>query len=91
MNALKKIMYNCRQATLLIEKKQLGRLSLRERVELHIHLTGCSFCRLYNKQSSLINNMVQQLLEGSNRQDITLDDDFKKELRERIEEELNKN
>ena len=91
MGPLKKIMYNCRQATLLIEKKLAGRLSLRERLELHIHLTGCSFCRLYNKQSSLINNMVQQLLDSSNREDVTLDDDFKKELQERIEEELNKN
>jgi hypothetical protein len=91
MGQLKKIMHNCKQATFLIEKKMIGRLTFSEKIELRIHLIGCSFCRLYDKQSHMINNMVRQLFHSSMNPDIKLDENFKKELQERIEEELNKN
>jgi hypothetical protein len=91
MGPLKKIIYNCRQATLLIEKKSMGKLSFREAVELRIHLCGCGFCRLYDKQSKAINDMVQELFKSAMKRDIRLDDNFKKQLQNRIEEELNKN
>ena len=91
MSNLKKIIYNCKQATFLIEKKALGKISFKEMIELRIHLYGCSFCRLYKKQSRIINEMVQELFRSSIKDDVKLDDGFKKELQERIEEELNKN
>jgi hypothetical protein len=91
MSNLKKIIYNCKQATFLIEKKSIKRLSFREAIELRIHLFGCSFCRLYKKQSRVINEMVQELFRSSLHSEFMLDDNFKKELQERIEEELNKN
>ena len=88
MSYLKKIVYNCKQATFLIEKKSITRLSFREVIELRIHLYGCSFCRIYKKQSRVINEMVQELFRSSIRPDVKLDDDFKKELQDRIEAEL---
>ena len=91
MSYLKKIIYNCKQATFLIDKKATSRLSLREMIELRIHLYGCSFCRIYKKQSRMINEMVQELFRSSMQADRKLDDNFKKELQVRIEEELNKN
>lgn len=92
MNHLKKVVYNCKQATLLIEKRQIIKLSFRESVELRIHLAGCSMCKLYNKQSHVISTMVLQLFRDSAQQASTakLDDDFKKDLQDRIENELNK-
>lgn len=90
MTTLKRIIYNCKQATFLIEKKSISRLSFREVIELRIHLYGCSFCRIYNKQSRVINDMVQRLFSSSIQKNITLDDAFKKELQEKIEEELNR-
>jgi hypothetical protein len=91
MGPLKKIINNCKQATFLIEKKLIGRLTLREKIELGIHLIGCSWCRLYDIQSRKIGEMVRQLFQSSGNADIMLDENFKKELQERIEEELNKN
>lgn len=91
MSQLKKIMYNCKQATFLIEKKSVSRLSFREVIELRIHLYGCSFCRLYSEQSAVINQMVKELFRSTLQSGTRLDDDFKKELQQRIEEELNKN
>jgi hypothetical protein len=91
MSYLKKVIYNCKQATYLIEKKSVKRLSLRESIELRIHLYGCGFCRLFSKQSQVINEMVKELFKSSMHRPIRLDDDYKKELQDRIEEELNKN
>ena len=92
MNHLKKVIYNCKQATLLIEKKQLAKLSFRESIELRIHLAGCSMCKLYKKQSHMISTMVLQLYHDSMQQTSTakLDEAFKKDLQDRIENELNK-
>ncbi|MBB6108494.1 hypothetical protein [Mucilaginibacter lappiensis] len=92
MNPLKKVIYNCKQATLLIEKRQIRKLSFRESIELRIHLAGCSMCKLYNKQSQIINQMVLQLFHDTELQvsTLSLDENFKKELQDRIEGELNK-
>ena len=90
MGNLKKIIYNCKQATFLIEKKSIKRLSFREAVELRIHLFGCSFCRLYKKQSRVINQMVQELFRSAAHPELRLDENFKKELQDKIEEELNR-
>ncbi len=90
MGMLKKIQYNCKQATLLLEKKAFVPLSFRESIELRIHLAGCSVCRLYGKQSAMINDMVQQLFKDSESDMPKLDENFKKELQLRIEEELSK-
>jgi len=91
MEALKKITHNCKHATYLIEKKLIGRLTLRELIFLRIHLFGCGVCRLYQKQTMKINEMIRQLFHSSATGDARLDDNFKKELQERIEDELNKN
>jgi ABC-type uncharacterized transport system substrate-binding protein len=90
MGILKKIQHNCKQATFLLEKKVYMPLSFREVIELRIHLAGCSMCRLYGKQSAMINDMVQQLFKDSEQVNYKLDENFKKELQILIEEELNK-
>lgn len=91
MGPIKKIRYNCKRATFLIEKKLIDRLTLRERIELRIHLYGCSVCRIFEKQSTIINKMVQQLFRSSNDAEVHLEDSFKQELQQRIDVELNKN
>jgi len=90
MSYLKKIIHNCKQATYLIEKKSTTRLNFRETIELRIHLLGCSFCRIFSKQSRVINMMVKELFKSAMQANPRLDDTFKKELQDRIEEELNK-
>lgn len=91
MEALKKITHNCKQATYLIEKKLIGRLTLREHIFLKIHLFGCGVCRLYQKQTTRINAMIRQLFRDASKAEVKLDENFKKDMQDRIEEELNKN
>lgn len=91
MNKLKGIIYNCRQATFLIEKKQLGSLTLCEKLELRIHLTGCSVCRVFQRQSILINRLVRGLFHFPPAAGAKLDPTFSNKLQVRIDEELKKN
>lgn len=88
MKEITKIAYNCKKATFYIEKKQISSISLREKIELRIHLAGCSICRTYEKQSSVINKLVKELFLSSQHQPFKLDEDFKTKLKARINSEL---
>ena len=90
MNKLTKILYNCRKATFMIEKRMVKPLSFQENIELRLHLVTCGVCRLYIRQSRKIDLMVAQILKGSPPANLRLDDDFKEELKVRIDNELNK-
>jgi hypothetical protein len=88
MDNIKKIAYNCQKATLLIEKKQLTRLTLREKFELKIHLAGCSVCKIFERQSIMINKQIKDLLHPAKQKDHLLDDTYKRSLQKQIEEKL---
>jgi len=88
MGVIKKIQYDCRHATYLIEKRQHTLLTIRERIELAIHLSGCSVCRLFQRQSRWINRMVRSLFHSSEGRESMLDDDFKQQLQQKIDERL---
>ncbi len=44
----------CLQATFLLSKKEEGRISLLERLQLRIHLSICAFCKLFAIQTQYI-------------------------------------
>lgn len=81
---MKDILYNCRKATFLIEKKNLTNISVREQMELKIHLAACSVCRLYQQQSGFINQMVKKHLVKEPAQVDSLADHFKNDLANKI-------
>ena len=87
---LKEIAYNCRRDTFLIEKQQVGKLSLREETELKTHLSGCSICVTFMQQSEAINQMAKKIFYPDYRV-LKLDDRFKDELQLRIIKKLDKN
>lgn len=91
MSNLKQIAYNCKQATFLIEKKQITKLSWTEKFELRFHLAGCSVCKRYEKQSIFITQLAMKLFLIREEPALKLDDGFKKQLQQRIEKELNQN
>lgn len=83
MNSNQKILFDCKKATFHIEKELQTRLSLRESLELKLHLAGCSVCRLYQSQSILIGAMVKQILKQHKVPG--LDDQFKIKLQQQID------
>ena len=55
MQNLSRIMFlSCLRASELIEKKMHFKLSIRERIQLRIHKSMCEACRIYEKQSAVI-------------------------------------
>jgi hypothetical protein len=88
MGVIKKIQYDCRHATYLIEKRQHTSLTVKERVQLIIHLSGCSVCRLFQQQSRWVNRMLRTLFNSTQGQKSRLSDDFKEQLQQKIEERL---
>ncbi len=85
MNWLKNIQYNCKLATLLIEKREHGGLSAAQAISLRIHLAGCSVCRLYQTQSLLLGAAARKF-----NQNTSLDGQFKLELTSLVHAELKK-
>ncbi|MFO8000959.1 MAG: hypothetical protein R6U46_06940 [Marinilabilia sp.] len=78
---------SCFKATELIEKKFHITLSFKERLQLKMHKSMCSACRLYEKQSSVLDKALfhPERLNGD-KEDLTA---FKKELLKKLEERHN--
>jgi hypothetical protein len=83
-------MYDCHRATYLIEKGQHVPLSPRERIALLIHLNACSVCRLFRRQSRLINRAMHGLFKASAAHTHSLDESIKREMQEKINDRLPK-
>jgi len=49
---------SCKKASILIDKKSVDKLSIKEWINLKIHLSMCDICSLYQKQSKLIEKVL---------------------------------
>lgn len=87
-NELRRITYDCRKATYLIEKQQLVKISANEQIELSQHLETCLICRIFQRQSITINKMMKDIFHAEQQKIQILDDRFKKSLQEKIEARL---
>ncbi|MEO8962677.1 MAG: hypothetical protein ABI325_12405 [Ginsengibacter sp.] len=54
------LMLSCKKATELIEKKLLINLSFREKMQLKMHKGFCDACTAYEKQSKLIDKLLNK-------------------------------
>lgn len=87
---LKKVRNNCKKATFLLDKKNVEGINLIEKIELRIHLAGCSLCRQYDIQSQMINNLIRQSKQKELAVNLRLDEEFKKALGQGIAMQLKK-
>jgi len=55
------LLINCKEATLLIEKKQERQISVLDRIKLFLHLLICELCRRFQKQSKLISDSASHI------------------------------
>ncbi|MCB0655883.1 MAG: hypothetical protein KDC57_07100 [Saprospiraceae bacterium] len=53
------LLVSCREATLLVEKKLQGQLTIKERVQLVVHTAICQACRGYQQQSGIIERALR--------------------------------
>ena len=88
MRKKRKIETNCEKATYIIEKKKLTDTSSEEDVELKIHLLGCEACRIFQKQSKLIDEVALTIFKRPISDDLILDEHYKNELQAQIDKKL---
>lgn len=81
------MVYNCKKATFLIEKRQAGEITPKESLELEFHLKGCEMCDTFMKQSAAINQFVKKS-SISGKSKMKLDNGFKEQLQKQIDARL---
>ncbi|MBN8577872.1 MAG: hypothetical protein J0L66_13085 [Cytophagales bacterium] len=54
----KKIIFDCKKATLIVVKLEVGQASFAERMQLWYHQQFCNPCRQFQKQSAHINRVL---------------------------------
>lgn len=50
---------SCKKATYLSSKKEEGKLSWMEKIQLRSHMAICSLCRIFEQQSQIIANQAK--------------------------------
>lgn len=81
----------CREATVLIEKKQERKLDVYEKLALRFHLVVCNGCRRYNEQSVFLNELIRKssLMDITDFSKMRLADDAKIRIQQLVENKLN--
>ncbi len=85
-----KLFHNCKEATLLISKREETELSFAENFFLRIHILYCKFCRSFSKQSRLLKQSLLSLNQKNEKGEYTLNlsDEKRALLKKEIERHL---
>lgn len=68
------LMLSCFRATELIEKRRLLKLGVFDLMRLHMHTMMCDACRLYEKQSKIIDTALNTELSSDKSTPIVSDE-----------------
>ena len=60
VNKLHKMMISCEEAGVLANKREVTKLSFKERFNLMIHTAGCKVCRIAQKQLKILSECIQK-------------------------------
>ena len=56
-----KLMLSCKKASELIDKQDLQKLRVTEKVQLAMHTSMCKGCQAYSKQSGMLNILIRKM------------------------------
>lgn len=59
------LMLSCKKASELIDKQSVIKLSIKEKVMLHMHTSMCGGCKAYQKQSKLLDEFLQNHIQSN--------------------------
>ena len=69
---------SCKITTELIDKQQLTPLSIKEKLQLQTHKAMCKTCSAYEKQSKIIDNLINRWFNNGETQKVEKLSDVKK-------------
>jgi hypothetical protein len=82
-----RMLLTCKTASEFIEKRKNNSMTLKERVQLKIHLLICKVCRYYEKQSAIIDKLLH--LKSKQQAETKHTDKEIEELKENIIQKFN--
>ena len=86
MKLMNKLMLSCKRATELIEKKMVVKLSCVESLQLTVHKGVCSACKVYEKQSLLIDQSIKRISESQQNETPKLSEESKLQIINSLQE-----
>ena len=78
-------MLSCRETARLIAASKERRLTLKERVQLYLHLRACALCQRFKKQMDILEKSLRQAV-GSSESKATLSTEARRRILKRIDE-----
>lgn len=81
---------SCKQATELVEKRENFGLSKLENLKLKFHLSMCSSCSKYSKQSILLDRALSSAFKNDLDDNVKFTDEAKKKITENCIKESKK-
>ena len=82
------VMLSCDDATFLISKAQYNSLNFRERIQLKLHLMGCKFCSLFEDQSQVLTDKINDI--NLHNVEFKLSDKAKEDISKSIDRQLDR-
>ena len=83
---MNKMVNSCKKTTELIDKKLMGPLSVKDRVQLFFHKSMCKTCASYEHQSKFIDKAVSILFYGKPNNETNLSKEKKQKIIDKINE-----
>ena len=77
-------MKNCQDSTLDIERSSFERLSLKERLELRMHVSICPECRKYFRDSKAIDKLLKKRFNHMGVSEYNFTKEEKEEMKRKI-------
>lgn len=83
-----RLIFSCRKATALMDKRTTVQLSLKEKLQLKFHLSICKGCRAYEKQSVILQQFLTQYTQKTSLEEIEqlINNDLKIKVIEKIQQ-----
>lgn len=79
------IMLSCKKATELIEKRQVNKLTIAEKLQLKMHTSMCEACSAYEKQSLTLDKAIKQWIGSKKKPQEKLSEEAKTRILKKIE------
>lgn len=86
ISVVQRMLLTCKTASEYIEKRKNNSLTLKERMQLKVHLLICKVCRYYDEQSAIIDKLLQ--LKSKQQAETKHTDKEIEELKENIIQKL---
>lgn len=83
---LKRIMLDCNEATRLVSIRKYNRLSLKQRIQLSLHLMACKLCKDYSEFNDLVDDSLENVCQHDHNDQLS--ENKKDELKSMIEKNI---